>query len=259
VRMWTGSAGVPCRPWGSVAVAALAALALLGCESSQDKNAKLEKSAKRREAAALAQGAAAERARTITHPSRKVAVTGVTLLHSSEGLAGVVSLQNRTGTALREVPVKVVVRDASGKLLYTNATPGQSPPLVSVALIPAHGHVDWIDDQIPPQSAAAKASAIAGEASPAPGTAPKLSVRGIHLVDDPSSGPGAEGEIVNGSAVTQHELVVYAVAEHGGRVVAAGRAVLPEAPAHSATRFQLFFIGDPRGAKLTVTAPPSTR
>jgi hypothetical protein len=244
------------RPTAALAV--LAALALAGCESSQDKNAKLEKAAKKREAAALAQGAAAERARAITRPGKKVAVADVTLLHSSEGLATVVTLRNRTGTALREVPVKVVVDDAAGRQLYTNATPGQSPPLVSVALIPARARVNWIDDQIPPQSAAAKASAIAGEASPAPGPAPKLTVRGVQLVEDVSSGPGAEGEVVNGSDVTQHELVVYAVAERGGRIVAAGRAVLPEAAARGATRFQLFFIGDPHGAKLTVTAPPST-
>jgi hypothetical protein len=241
----------------AAAPAALAALALIGCESSQDKNAKLEKSAKRREAAVLARGAAAERARAITQPGRQVAVAHVTLLHSAEGLAVVVTLQNRTGTTVRDVPVKIVVRDARGRWLYTNATPGQSPALVSVALIPPHGRVDWIDDQIPPQSAAARASAIAGEASPAPRTAPRLTVRGAHLTEDPSSGPGAEGEIANGSAVTQHELVVYAVAARGGRVVAAGRAVLPEAAPHAATRFQLYFIGDPRGAKLTVTAPPS--
>jgi hypothetical protein len=252
-----GSAGAPRRP-PAVALVALAAIALVGCESSQEKNAKLEKAAKVLEAKTLAKGAAAERARQITHPSTKVAVSGVTLLHGSEGLATVVTLNNHSGTALREVPVKVIVKDAHGHQLFTNATTGQSAPLVSAALIPAHGTLEWIDDQIPPQSGATAASAVVGEAPAAPAGAPKLSIEGAHATEDPSSGPGAEGQVVNHSAVTQHELVVYAVARRGGKVVAAGRAVLPEAAAQSSTRFQLFFIGEPHGAQLTFSAPPST-
>ncbi|HXB15589.1 MAG TPA: hypothetical protein VNV44_07565 [Solirubrobacteraceae bacterium] len=233
-------------------------LALTGCESSQEKNAQLARAAKAVEAKALAKGAAAARASQITHPSTKVTVAGVTLLRSSEGLATVVTLHNRTATALREVPVKVTVRDARGRQLYTNATPGQAAPLVSAALVPAHATLDWIDDQIPPESAAASASAEAGEASSAPGAAPLIAVQGAHVIEDPTNGPGAEGLVANRSALTQHELVVYAVAERAGKVVAAGRAVLPEASANSTTRFQLFFIGNPQGGKLLVTAPPST-
>jgi hypothetical protein len=240
-----------------IAALSLAALVLAGCESSQEKNAQLEKAAKRVEAAAVAKGAAAERARRITHPSTKIAVTGVTLLHSSEGLATVVTLRNHSNTAVREVPVKVTVTDSQGKQLYTNATPGQAAPLVSVALIPAHGTFEWIDDQIPPQSSATGASAIVGEAPAAPGKAPALHAQGVHAIEDPSSGPGAEGQIVNSSAVTQRELVVYAVARRGGKIVAAGRAVVPEAAAGGSTRFQLFFIGEPRGAQIAVSVPPS--
>ena len=236
----------------------LAALALCGCESSQEKNAKLAKAAKAVEAKALAKGAAAARASQITHPSTKVAVTAVTLLHSSEGLATVVTLHNRTGTALREVPVKVTVSDAHGGRLYTNATPGQAAPLVSAALLPAHGTLEWIDDQIPPEPGAASASAEVGEAPSAPGRAPAIAVQGAHFSEDPTNGPGAEGLVDNRSTMTQHELVVYAVAARAGQIVAAGRAVLPEASAQSTTRFQLFFIGNPQGGKLLVAAPPST-
>jgi outer membrane murein-binding lipoprotein Lpp len=256
VRVERGPAGTASRPV-ALAVAVLAVLALAGCESSQDKNAKLEKAAKALEAKTLAKSAAAERASQITQPSRKVAVTGVTLLRSKEGLATVVTLHNRTGTPLREVPVKVVVRDASGRQLYTNAIPGQSAALVAAALIPAHGTLQWIDDQIPPQAGASRATAIAGEA-PAAGAAPELRVTGAHIVDDPSSGPGAEGEVLNRSGVSQRELVVYAIARRGGSVVAAGRALVPEAAAHSSARFQLFFVGDPHGGTLEVSAPAST-
>ena len=255
--MREGRAGARCRPL-TLTVAALAVLALVGCESSQEKNAKLVKAAKALEAKTLARGEAAEKANRITHPSRKVAVSGVTLLHGAEGLAAVVTLQNRTGAALHEIPVQVTVTGSGGRTLYTNATQGQAKALVSAVFLPAHGRLTWVDDQIPPQPGASGATAIVGEA-PATGSAvPKLAVQGAHVTEDPASGTGAEGQLVNHSAVNQSELVVYAVARKGGKVVAAGRAVLPEAEAGSSTPFQLFFIGDPKGAEIEYAAPPPT-
>ena len=53
-------------------------------------------------------------------------------------------------------------------------------------------------------------------------------------------------------------LVVYAIVRRGAQVVAAGRAIVPEAPAGASTHFQLFFIGDPKGGSLVIDAPPST-
>jgi hypothetical protein len=125
-------------------------------------------------------------------------------------------------------------------------------------MIPAHGRLEWIDDQIPSAATTSSASAKVGEAPIARGAVPSLSVSGAHMIEDPSSGPGAEGLLVNHSGVSQSELVVYAVARRGSSILAAGRAVLPLVPADSSTRFQLFFIGDPTGGRLEVTAPPST-
>jgi hypothetical protein len=44
----------------------------------------------------------------------------------------------------------------------------------------------------------------------------------------------------------------------GGRIVAAGRAVLPEVGAGQRAPFQVFFIGSPQGAQLQASAPPTT-
>jgi hypothetical protein len=90
------------------------------------------------------------------------------------------------------------------------------------------------------------------------GTVPQISIAGAHLIEDPSSGAGAEGSVVNHSSVSQSELVVNAVVRHAKEVVAVGRAVLPVAAAGASTRFQLFFVGDPRGGKLEVSSPPTT-
>jgi hypothetical protein len=243
---------------GAAAAAALAALALSGCETTQEKSAKLARVAKLREAGEAKHAKREQHLLTIARASRKVSVAGVVLLRSSEGLAAVVTLENHSSTALREVPVRINVRDKHGHSLFTNEAAGQAPPLLSASLIPAHGRFDWIDDQVPLNNGASSVTAQVGEAPAADGALPKLTVTGEHMTEDPTSGPGAEGEVVNHSAVGQRELVVYAVVRRRRKVVAAGRAIVPEAPAGASTRFQLFFIGDARGGTLEVEAPPST-
>ncbi len=88
--------------------------------------------------------------------------------------------------------------------------------------------------------------------------AAQLDVQGAHLAEDPSGSLDAEGTIVNRSSTEQDELVIYAVARRGGRVVAAGRAVLASLRASASLPFQMFFVGDPKGAKLALSAPPTT-
>jgi hypothetical protein len=241
----------------AAACAALAALALGGCESTQEKSAKLEKVAKVREATEQARTATQRRLLTIAHPSRRVSVAGVALLSSSEGLATVVTLHNRSSVALREVPVRVTVRDARGAALFTNEQPGQAAPLIAVSYVPPHATVTWVDDQIPPDASAHSATAKVGEGRAGTPAVPALEVSGVRQTDD-ASGAGAEGEVVNRSATAQRELVVYAVVRRGAAVLAAGRAVVPNLGAGSSARFQLFFIGDPAGGRLEVAAPPAT-
>ena len=170
----------------------------------------------------------------------------------------VVSLRNVSAAPVADVPIAFTVKSRTGASLYTNAMPGQSPSLVSVALVPAHGTVDWVDDQVQTPADAAVVSARVGEGTVRKGQAPRLSVASVRTIDDPTNGPGAEGEVRNESSVSQNELVVFAVARRASRIVAAGRAVLPHAGAHAVTRFQLFFLGAASGAALQTQAPPPT-
>jgi hypothetical protein len=236
-----------------LAALALVALTLTACESNQERSAKLEKAAKHREDEALQRRELAQRALTITRPSTRVKVIATAVVHGSEGDAAIVSLRNTSNTSLRDVPIRITVRDARGASIYTNATPGLSPTLLSVALLPAHDVVTWIDDQVQGSGVPASVSAQVGEGAPATGAIPRLSVEGAHL-----SEAQAEGNLVNHSAVVQQELVVDAVARRAGRIVAAGRAVLAQAGAGTTTPFQIFFVGDPSGAQLEVSAPATT-
>lgn len=236
-----------------LAALALLALALAACESNQERSAKLEKADKAHEGEAAKRIALAQRALTITRPSAKVEVTGTAVVHGSEGTVAVVSLDNTSSTALRDLPIQINVRNVHGASIYRNDIPGLSPTLASVALIPAHGRITWIDDQVQVASAAASVSAEIGEGTPIAAAIPRLSVVGAHLSEAED-----EGNVVNHSGVAQQELVVDAVARRAGKVVAAGRAVLASAPTGSSTPFQIFFVGDPGGAQIQLSAPAAT-
>jgi hypothetical protein len=229
---------------------ALAALAITGCESSQEKSARLERLAKQ-------QVRAAPKGLVITHANRSIKVVGSTILTSSEGSAVVVKLRNESGRALRAIPLEIQVRDAAGASVYSNTTPGLAHALTTVALIPAHGEVAWIDDQV--QAAGGTPSSVkatVGEAPAATGAVPRITVGGTHLNEGPE-GTAVEGTVSNGSQVAQGELVVYALAERGGRIVAAGRAVLTELAPGGAASYRAFLVGSPSGAQLHVEAPAS--
>jgi hypothetical protein len=232
---------------------ALAALALTagasGCQTTAEQSAKLEKAAKRVKLAT-------QHGLEIPHASSVVKVLGATIVHGSEGSAAVVTLRNSSAQALRDVPISVSLKDAHGTSVYTNGTPGLAKTLTSIALLPAHGERVWIDDQIPGTSARSIATKV-GEGVPASGSAPKLTIGEAQLANDPSGSATVEGTIANPSGTGQSELVIYAVARKSGRIVAAGRAVLASLAAGASAPFQAFFVGEPAGAELQLSAPPT--
>jgi hypothetical protein len=230
------------------AALALLALALTGCETSADESARIERVAKQHQQTA-------QQGLSITRQSTKVVLGAASVLHSSEGAAAVLTLRNLSNTTLVGVPIAITLKDAHGSSIYANSAPGLASALVSAPLLRAHSATVWIDDQIQASGVPASVSAKIGEGTPAGGATVALAVTASHLTEEASGGPGLEGTVVNRSAGPQHEVLIDALARRNGRVVAAGRAVLAEVPAHATTRFQLFFIGDPRGARLEVQAP----
>jgi hypothetical protein len=236
----------------ALALAALTlALALSGCETTQEQSAKLEKTAKH--------FALSHRGLTIAHVSTQVHVLGATVMHDSEGAAAAVTVSNVSAHALRSVPLAITVRSASGQTVYQNNAPGLEAGLTSISSLPAHGTVTWVDDQVPASGGPASVSAIAGEAQAASGPEPRIEVQGLHLAEAATG--EASGTVRNRSIVAQQHLVVYVVARRGGTIVAAGRAVLAEVAAGASgasVPFQVFLVGTPAGARLEASAPAST-
>jgi hypothetical protein len=236
----------PLLPLLLVALAPL----LSGCESSQAKSARLER--------AGAKQLKGERGLVVRQQNRDVRVVATSVVQDANGTAVVVELSNRAPRPVGSVPVAIDVQGPGGRSVYRNDTPGLDPSLVEATGVPASGELLWVDDQVTPAGAPKRVEAIVGQArGDAPRELPRLELSEPRLIEDRVTGVEAVGRVTNRSDVEQRRLVVSCVARRGDRVVAAGRAIVNRlAPGKSAS-FHVFFIGDPRGARMTVVAPPT--
>lgn len=226
----------------------LAAVALAGCETTMDKSARLEK-----ESEGAAEG---PKGLVVRKQSKDVRVDGTSVIQDENGTAAVVELHNVSRRALSGVPIALDVAGADGTSLYRNDTGGLEESLVGASLLGPGERLAWVNDQVTAAAEPAKVVAKVGaQAKPVGGALPELRISRARLEDDPTSGTAAVGRVTNRSDIPQLKLVVYAVARRGGRVVAAGRAQIPRLKPGGRARFAVFFIGDPRGGKLTLAAP----
>jgi hypothetical protein len=225
-------------------VLAVLPLALAGCESSQDKSARLAK---------LAKTARKEKGIVVKKRNPNVQVLRTAVVHYANGTAAAVELRMRGKRPQAQLPLALVVSGGRG---YRNDVPGLAPSLTHVALLRPGDRVWWVNDQVlsdAPQKAAAKVGPPSAKATAAP---PQLVPKSLHL-DRDSSGAFTAGKLENDSKVEQRNVTVFAVAEKAGKVVAAGRAGIERLKAGGSGRFKVFWIGDPAGARVSVFAPPT--
>jgi hypothetical protein len=242
-----GRAGVRAATLSVVVVTA--ALALTGCETTAEKSAALERTAHHSHLA--------ERGLSITKQSADVRVLGAVLVHGAEGAAVVVTLRNDTAHAYKNVPIAITVKNAHGSTIFQNNAPGLEPALTSLGSMPAHSEATWVDDQVPGSGGPASVSAIAGESPIASGPVPRIEVADVHPSEESGTATAA-GTVRNRSNVAQQALVVYVIARRAGRIVAAGRAILPEVSSGVSVPFQAFLVGASARARLEANAPAST-
>ena len=225
------------------------ALVTTGCESTQDKSAKI---------AAELGPVAQEKGLRISKQSQDVSVVSTTVLSDANGAAVVVVLRNDSNRDLAEVPLLIDVLDAKGKSVYRNDVPGIEPALASIPLIPAGGEVAWVHDQVLATGKPASVKAKVGEGVEFSGQRPAVSVSDPKLESDPYTGVAAGGVVVNESGEDLERLLLYAVAREGGKIVAAGRgAIEPLKDKPKPVPYNIYFIGDPKGAEITVSEFPT--
>lgn len=226
------------------------ALVVTGCESTQDKSARI---------AAELGPVAQEKGLSIDARSKDVKVVSTKVLSDANGSAVVVELHNDSNRDLAEVPILIDVFDAKGKSVYRNDIPGIEPALAAVPFIPAGGEVAWVHDQVLAVGKPAKVKATIGAAGEEVfGDLPQVSVTAPKLEGDPYTGVAAGGEVVNESGEDIERLLLYAVARDGSKIVAAGRgAIEPLKSKPKPVPYNVFFIGDPKGAEVIVNEFPT--
>jgi hypothetical protein len=240
-------------------IAALGAVAtmliLCGCQSTQERSAELQRAAKHE--------LLAVHGRSVGKENPSVQVLQSMVVHSGEATAVVAVLRNTSSHALENAPIEVTVRNSRGAVLYQNNASGLEPSLTTVSLLEPGQETIWVDDQVQSSGGTpASASALVGEATRASGAIPQLSVAGTHLTSEAGAEATLSGTVENHSQTTQQNLVVYAVARRASKIVAAGRAVLPEVTAGTTSGtnvpFQIYFAGNPSGAQIQTNAPATT-
>lgn len=231
---------------------ALAGVALVtsGCESTQEKSARI---------AAELGPVKQEQGLEISRRSKEVEVVSSTLLSDEAGTAVVVEVRNSSDRDLVGVPIAIDVRDASGRSVYRNDVAGLEPALTAIPFIEAGGELTWVNDQVLASGEPATVKvAIGAGGTPFDGEPPAIRVTDPKLEGDPYSGVVAGGNVFNQSGEAQGRLLLYAVAREGGRVVAAGRGAIEKLKAESKPlAYNIYFIGDPRGAEVSVSTFPT--
>lgn len=233
-----------------VACVVLLALLVAGCESTQSKSARLQKSSKGQ----LSSGKGV----VVKKENPDVKVIATSTLKDKNGEAVVVHLRNTGKAPLANLPISVKLADQSGKAVYTNTTPGLEAALAHVAFLNPGQELYWVNDQVVSTGRPAQAKTLVGSSKQITGSVPKVEVKNVHLLDDPVSGISALGHVVNHSKLLQRRLPVFCVARRGTAITAAGRAILEKVKPTKPASFQVFFIGNPRGARMTCTPLPTT-
>jgi hypothetical protein len=225
----------------------------LGVETTPEKSAEKAKTA--------VNSIASQKGLAIGKINAAIKVEDSAIVQDANGVAAVVRVKN-TGSTQVTLPVAITVSDAKGKKLYANDAPGLDASLTSLPLLQAGEEADWVNNQILVAGKASKVAAQVGAAKgkAATGALPKIVVSNIKAGRD-EDGNYVKGIVANQSAIAQKRLVVSCVARDGGKVLAAGRAVVdrlaPAAESKKPTIFTVFFIGDPQQAQPACSAPPT--
>jgi hypothetical protein len=233
-----------------LAMVLVVAVALSACQTTQELSAQRAKTAKK---------LVNQKGLTVSRENPNIAVGATAVLQDKNGIAAVVELRNTGKAAQAGLPVSIAVTDAAGKPLYRNDVAGLEDSLVSMPLLTEGEDAFWVNNQVSATGKPAKVQARIGAAKgKVPAQVPRFAISSVTL-DSDSDGVFAKGTIVNRSKVAQRRLTIFCVARKGGKIVAAGRAILDAlAPAGAKpTRFTVFFIGNPKGAKLSFSAPPT--
>lgn len=229
-------------------------LSLSGLETTQEKSKRLQREGK--------QALKEEKGLQVTEESKEVKVLSRGTFQDENGIAAWVEVQNTSANPLARVPIAIEIFDRGRKSIFKNDTPGLEPGLTGVSYMKPRERMFWVHDQVAvlaaPGDAKSVKATIGEQRGLPPENPPKITLTKPKFEDDPTSGLSVRGKIKNESDVLQVKQRIYAVARKGGKVIAAGRGGVERLRPHKAVAYTIFFIGNPRGGRVSLYAPPST-
>lgn len=233
-----------------MALGLLAAGALGGCVSTQDKNER----AKLRATRLLA----SRELPRVSGRNPDVRVTGVSLVRGrGPSTAIVVDLRSRSSKPLTDVPIVVGVRSRGGARVAFNLRKRLDWFQTHVPAIPAGGTTTWVFEGRrrvkPGDRPFARVGIPASPAISSAGALPRIAAvpgairgrRAVHVV------------VENTSEVPQYGLQVYAVVRAGGRYVAAGKTSIEHLGTGRRTTARVPLTGRARTHRPVVQATPT--
>lgn len=231
------------------AVCALALAAAAGCgQTTQDQNERLGLRAKR-----------TVESRTpivVKQPNPDVEVVRTAVLRGDKESAVAVTLRNTGAEVVNDLPIVVGVRGSAGEQVLNSTA--ETPYFQAHAPLLAPGdETTWVYTS---ESDPGDGDGFAEVGKPtevlavAPG-APELEVSHKKAGSSKKGPTTLKVEVKNPHDFPQYDLEVYAWAEKGDRIVAAGRGVLEHISSNASAELTLTLVGDADGSEIQVNAP----
>ena len=238
------------RPAAAAFAAGLIVLGASGCETTQQQSAKIARTLGRQSAIAgtTRLGAA----------NRDVKIEQEVLLTAAGQSAVALELTNTSTRTQTDFPVLIEVLDTKGSAVYRNNTSGIEPSIQQFALLAPHATAWWVDNEVLASGGVPKTATgqLGAATAPAPSAVPSITT-GAVSASDSFPGPHVSVTVRNRSTIAQRQLPVYAVALRGGRVVGAGRGIIPSLPPGAGAQVQVPMVGSVSESTISLTVPPT--
>jgi len=232
-----------------IVLGALVLTALTGCETTQQKSARIEVQDDR--------VLAAQQPVRVVRADSEISVLGVAIVRGSGHVAIAVRLRNDGARPLSDLPISVGVRTRSGRTTYLNGTANLPYFETHIGAVAPGTPTTWV---FTGRGAAAPAGApFALVGAPAftvagtPATLPDISA----ALDTARAGDDVSATITNHSGIPQYTLAVYASARAGGRVLAAGQAAVAQLDPGASATVAIPLVGDRGASSVQLDAPPT--
>lgn len=229
--------------------AVLAVAVLTGCTTTQQKAARLRLNSARIRAAQLPT--------RVTGNDGQIRVGGVTLVRQARSLALVVTIENEGRNAVSDLPVIAGYRMGHGRPVYLNTAAGQDYFQNHLPAIAPHASLRWVltSSRHLPRAARpfVRVGSSAAVSATLPADLPRIRVQQVSR----SPSGRVRLHVVNTSGVPQLQLPVYAVAQRGDRLVAAGETTIAELGAGATAPITVTLIGGGGSRQLAAAAAPT--